>query len=447
MQKQETKNVLQLVNKIRQTMCDKQVFSASQKSYLLNTASQLNQLEIPLQNCYSIQNKHLFTRSRRVVSQMFCFNNSIFVNNIKDLQSENKYKSYKVVRTCTTKQFKARFSTVKKHIFCTRYNRSNNVTKINCLKYKFYAQKVLFYKQKQQLFRFKKVTPAISFFLLQKRKKKRLARQEKRFYEQQLHRKIPLVEKQQPTTYLQQQLMGMHTTVFCNCALKSRKKSGTLQKKNSFSKDKMQLVFTLENNKNTKNMVVWHKQSLCESLKLIFTNSPDFYKSKTNILPVSNKKFISQNKLLISLSGGQDSTLVLFFLQLLQKQFAFLFVLLWCNHFWQIDSFYTTLHIAKVSFCFSSPLISFIPLNSVLSEHTARDWRHLTTDRASIFYEHNLCVHGHTKSDRVETILFNLIRGTKLLTCLQWERQHSSFSYNNMYPTIKQLFKETYINY
>lgn len=278
-----------------------------------------------------------------------------------------------------------------------------------------------------------------------------------------------------------------------------------------------------------------------------------------------------------TISGGQDSVFLLFCLSVLQPQLNFNLKLIWCNHFWQTSSFYTTLHLTKCAVSFSSPIIGFLPFQinispsfyktvittykkndsvkacfkkkstaleakpalhplyvkfgsnvemqspaflqhrylkakkilvatrfvrrsprgdlyspqkkfrdaplrtlffctpgltikpaflwSLLSykiklkekgykgflektsEVEARNWRHITTERGSTFYDSKQCVYGHTGSDRVETILFNLVRGSgsRGVACLPWKREHSHFCYNKFYPSYKQVIKNTHL--
>ena len=112
------------------------------------------------------------------------------------------------------------------------------------------------------------------------------------------------------------------------------------------------------------------------------------------------------------------------------------FGVLWCNHFWQRESFYTMLHVAKINLCFSSTMCFYLPIESVLSEQNAREWRHKSIQRTCAFYHYDCCTQGHTKSDRVETILFNILRGTGIagLQSLQWKKSFYSFSCQRFYP-------------
>ena len=114
------------------------------------------------------------------------------------------------------------------------------------------------------------------------------------------------------------------------------------------------------------------------------------------------------------------------------------FGLLWCNHFWQKESFHTMLHVAKVNLCFSSTMCFYLPIESVLCEQNAREWRHKSIQRTCAFFHYECCTQGHTKSDRVETILFNILRGTGIagLQALQWKKSFYSFSCQRFYPRL-----------
>ena len=114
------------------------------------------------------------------------------------------------------------------------------------------------------------------------------------------------------------------------------------------------------------------------------------------------------------------------------------FGLLWCNHFWQREAFHTMLHVAKINLCFSSTMYFYLPIESVLCEQKAREWRHKSIQRTCAFYHFECCTQGHTKSDRVETILFNILRGTGIagLQSLQWKKSFYSFSCQRFYPRL-----------
>ena len=162
---------------------------------------------------------------------------------------------------------------------------------------------------------------------------------------------------------------------------------------------------------------------------------------------IVKKQLIKKNEhMVISISGGQDSIYLLLILYLLQRQICFHFGLVWYNHLWQTSSFFTMLHIAKTSFSFCSPICFFIPLNEVLSELSSRNWRFDAAQRTCLFYQYRLYIQGHSKSDRTETVLFNLIRGSgmKGISALQWERKQSFSSLNKFYPYFSTFLQETH---
>ena len=162
---------------------------------------------------------------------------------------------------------------------------------------------------------------------------------------------------------------------------------------------------------------------------------------------IVKKQLIKKNEhMVISISGGQDSIYLLLIVYLLQRQICFHFGLVWYNHLWQTSSFFTMLHIAKTSFSFCSPICFFIPLNEVLSELSSRNWRFDAAQRTCLFYHYRLYIQGHNKSDRTETVLFNLIRGSgmKGISALQWERKQSFSSLNKFYPYFSTFLQETH---
>jgi len=62
---------------------------------------------------------------------------------------------------------------------------------------------------------------------------------------------------------------------------------------------------------------------------------------------INTKKLLLPNqKTLISISGGQDSTCLLVLILQLKNQWNLYFGSVWCNHLWQLDCFFTMKHIS-----------------------------------------------------------------------------------------------------
>ena len=141
---------------------------------------------------------------------------------------------------------------------------------------------------------------------------------------------------------------------------------------------------------------------------------------------IKPKQFI-----LITISGGQDSICLFFILLQLKRQWKWNFGVLYCNHFWQINSFYTSSLILNLSFLFLIPTYLNLPSDNIFSEQKSRNWRYYQFKRLSFFYRYEIITTAHTSTDRVETSFFQLIRGTgtRGLSLLNWKRSIENFSH------------------
>ena len=140
---------------------------------------------------------------------------------------------------------------------------------------------------------------------------------------------------------------------------------------------------------------------------------------------VNEKKLlISNQSIVLAVSGGQDSICLFFIFLQLKTQWSWDFSLLYCNHLWQKDSFYTMSHLFKLAYLLNVRIYLTITLQKILTEQKARNWRFFTFQRITQFYLLSDIVTGHSKSDRIETGLFNVFRGsgTKGVTSLDWTK-------------------------
>ena len=133
--------------------------------------------------------------------------------------------------------------------------------------------------------------------------------------------------------------------------------------------------------------------------------------------------------ILITISGGQDSLCLFFILLHLKKQWKWHFGLSYCNHFWQIDSFYINSLIFKLGFFFLIPAYLSLPSENIFSEQKSRAWRYRQFNRLSTFYKYDIIFTGHTSTDKIETVLLQLLRGTgtRGLSTLDWIRPISRY--------------------
>lgn len=166
-----------------------------------------------------------------------------------------------------------------------------------------------------------------------------------------------------------------------------------------------------------------------------------------NIL-ITKYKLLPNDKITLAISGGQDSISLLFFFFQLQIQWNFSIQISWCNHLWQVDSFNTMREIIKLTFVLQIPLNCLLPSKNILSETEARNWRYQSLKRLLFFYNSTSLITGHTGSDRIETILFNLMKGSGSpgIHPLEWEK---TIKYKpTLTPFCENLFllKKKFVN-
>ncbi|NDJ23433.1 tRNA lysidine(34) synthetase TilS [Nostoc sp. B(2019)] len=138
----------------------------------------------------------------------------------------------------------------------------------------------------------------------------------------------------------------------------------------------------------------------------------------------SRDLFKHKQRLLVAVSGGQDSLCLIKLLLDLQPKWGWHLGIAHCDHRWRFDSQANANHVEKLAKTWD---ISFYletanqPLNS---EATARNWRYQALSAIAKANNYQFIITGHTASDRAETLLYNLIRGTGAdgLQALTWQR-------------------------
>lgn len=148
-------------------------------------------------------------------------------------------------------------------------------------------------------------------------------------------------------------------------------------------------------------------------------------RSKLNIVLRSQPTLLPKDvNLLIAVSGGQDSLCLAKILQMQQAKCNWNLTIAHCDHRWRIDSTANARHVEEIAgewginFCLrtaEAPLVS---------EASARKWRYEMLGEMAKSKQCGYVVTGHTRSDRVETLLYNLMRGSGAdgLASLTWQR-------------------------
>lgn len=140
---------------------------------------------------------------------------------------------------------------------------------------------------------------------------------------------------------------------------------------------------------------------------------------------LERRNSVATNKsTLLAISGGQDSACLTAVAVQMQQQWSSSFGVVSCNHLWQQDSFHGGAHVCRLAFHVHWPLYFATPPLHIVNEAGARSWRYNSIQRIGHFYCFSTICAGHTASDRIETVLFNLIRGsgTRGLSALGWSR-------------------------
>lgn len=137
------------------------------------------------------------------------------------------------------------------------------------------------------------------------------------------------------------------------------------------------------------------------------------------------RKLLPKNQpILIAVSGGQDSLCLSKLLLDLQPKWGWALGIAHCDHQWRTDSEANAKHVEKLAQNWQLPFYLQTANQILNSEAQARDWRYQALSTIAQKYNYQYIVTGHTMSDRAETLLYNLTRGTGAdgLQSLTWQR-------------------------
>jgi len=138
-----------------------------------------------------------------------------------------------------------------------------------------------------------------------------------------------------------------------------------------------------------------------------------------------SRQLVGRNdRLLIAVSGGQDSLCLLQLLRDLQPKWNWDLAIAHCDHRWRPDSAENAVHVGRLAARMDLPFYLETARSPVETEAAARSWRYRVLERIACKDGFGAIATGHTASDRAETLLFNLLRGTGAdgLQALTWKR-------------------------
>ncbi|WP_315790398.1 tRNA lysidine(34) synthetase TilS [Fischerella sp. JS2] len=142
----------------------------------------------------------------------------------------------------------------------------------------------------------------------------------------------------------------------------------------------------------------------------------------------SRHLFERNQYLLVAVSGGQDSLCLIKLLLDLQPKWGWKLGIAHCDHRWRTDSQANAQHIENLAknwgISFYLQTVEAQEQQLVQTEAAAREWRYQVLSAIAQEHNYKCVVTGHTASDRAETLLYNLIRGTGAdgLQALSWQR-------------------------
>ncbi|MEN9566353.1 MAG: hypothetical protein RLZZ69_1549 [Cyanobacteriota bacterium] len=137
-------------------------------------------------------------------------------------------------------------------------------------------------------------------------------------------------------------------------------------------------------------------------------------------------------KILLAVSGGQDSLCLGKLLLDLRSKWHWQLAIAHCDHQWSTDVGIAE-RVSQVAQSWELPFYLQVANNLPETEAAARKWRYQALLKIAQTHKFEYIVTGHTKSDRAETLLYNLIRGAGAdgLAALTWQR--------SLTPTISLL--------
>jgi len=129
-------------------------------------------------------------------------------------------------------------------------------------------------------------------------------------------------------------------------------------------------------------------------------------------------------RLLIAVSGGQDSLCLTQLMLDLQPKWGWHLGIAHCDHCWREDSEANANHVEQLSRKLGIPFYLETASQPLTSEAAARNWRYQVLQKIANQNNYQCIITGHTATDRAETLVYNLMRGSGAdgLQALTWQR-------------------------
>lgn len=140
---------------------------------------------------------------------------------------------------------------------------------------------------------------------------------------------------------------------------------------------------------------------------------------------IRSRHLLKRNqRLLIAVSGGQDSLCLTQMMLDLQPKWGWYLGIVHCDHKWRDDSQANAKYVEQLAAKWGIPFYLETASQPLKSEAAARNWRYQVFSAIAFANNYQCIITGHTATDRAETLLYNLIRGSGAdgLQALTWQR-------------------------
>ena len=112
---------------------------------------------------------------------------------------------------------------------------------------------------------------------------------------------------------------------------------------------------------------------------------------------------------------------------ILQKQYNYNLINIYCNHLWQVASLQLILQLSRVNFAQKMNFIIITPVLELKNENISRNWRYSVLTRLSCFSSFEYTIVGHTNTDQIESFILNICRGTGSLGLTTLKKEKINF--------------------
>nr|QCI04204.1 tRNA Ile-lysidine synthetase [Anotrichium furcellatum] len=127
-------------------------------------------------------------------------------------------------------------------------------------------------------------------------------------------------------------------------------------------------------------------------------------------------KYNQYNKILIAISGGQDSIFLINIINYLINKYSIIIQTeyIYIDHQWKYDSKIQLMHLINYILLTNQKLFIYQINSHILKENIAREFRYNIIIQHAKHKNSHIIMTAHSQTDKIETFFINLIRGTSI---------------------------------